>query len=516
MSTTTNLSLMQRLELWISDHANPILVRTVRQELRSRTFIGVFVLLLVVSTLSAIGFAGTASGSAQATAGRGLYALLAGAWSLVVVIQALGTFQAVSRERNEETWDLIDLTGMGPQHVLRGIMLANIVQTQLYAAALAPFLVMAYLLRGIDLYLIGFALVVIPLGGIAACSLAVFMAAVGTNKASRAFCQGVLSLGLFILWAFSLLAWGNLREMEWILNQIFNLRHEGWVILGVWLNIWLMFVIGMFVLAGAMMTHRASDRSTAPRLFWFAVWVNALAWFIALPLMVAATARGPSLGEVIGVFSMLGVIWAGILGIFSVSEDYDLSPRQARTILEAPRWRRWATLFHGPGAARGRLAYLSLAFLSCALGGIALLLNEKDKTFTFVLSAWIMTAQISFLFVISDWLYRGWLRSWFDSPGLRRSAILMFAAAWMLVPILLGLALAKNELNDSYIAMLSPIVCLIELSEWRRSDAHNILLTSHIVMAIAALALLIIQSLRLKITTFRVLARTDDINPRGG
>jgi hypothetical protein len=515
--STTRLSATQRIEQWISDRANPLLVRTVRQELRSRTFIGVFVLLLVISTLSAIGFAGTASASAHATAGRGLFSLLASAWSFVVVLQALGTFQAVSRERNEETWDLIDLTGMRPQQVLRGIMTANLVQTQLYAAALAPFLVMAYLLRGIDLYLIGFALVVIPLGGIAACALAVFMAAIGTNKASRSFCLGLLGLGLFMLWSMSLVAWANLREAEWLLNQIFNRMNEGWLLLSIWLNIWLMFVIGMLVLAGALMTHRANDRSTTPRLYWFAAWINTLAWFIAIPLMLnTGTVIHERLAQALAIFSILGVAWAGILGIFSVSEDYDLSPRQARTIINAPRWRRWATLVHGPGAARGRLAYLSLAFLSCGIGGIALLFHDSTEMFTAVFAAWIMTAQISFLFIVSDWLYRGWLRSWFDSPGLRRSAILMFAATWMLIPILLGLALAKNELNDSYVAMLSPIVCIIELSQPNNSDTRIILLGCHIAMAFGALTALIFQSTRLKITTYRVLARTDDINPRGG
>ena len=224
-------SIINRYSAWVSNRANPMLVRTLRQELRSKTFIGIFVLLLVVAALSAIGTAGMVTDSTISTAGRTLYGILALSWSLVIAIQAMNTFQAVTRERNEDTWDLLDLTGMGPRLVLRGLLWANIVQGQLYTAALAPFLVMAYLLRGVDLLSIAFALVVMPLAGIAASTLAVFMASIGNNKASRAFCQSILGLGLFILWAMSGMLWFALHELEWFFSMFLTRPKEGWLML---------------------------------------------------------------------------------------------------------------------------------------------------------------------------------------------------------------------------------------------------------------------------------------------
>ena len=144
-----------------------------------------------------------------------------------VAIQAMTTFQAVIRERNEDTWDLLDLTGMGPRQVLRGLLLANLVQSQLYTAALAPFLVMAYLLRGIDLLTIAFALVVVPLAGVAASTLAVFLASIGNSKAARAFFGGLLGLGLVGMWLTSFAAWFELRWLTWFLDAMLTNNFRG-------------------------------------------------------------------------------------------------------------------------------------------------------------------------------------------------------------------------------------------------------------------------------------------------
>ncbi|HEX3132147.1 MAG TPA: hypothetical protein VHX44_01035 [Planctomycetota bacterium] len=243
-----------------------MLVRCIRQELRSKTFLGVFVLLLVVSAIAAIASAGASSDNANSQMGRTLYSVLSWAWCLVVVIQAVGTFQSVIRERNEDTWDLLDLTGLGPRTVLRGLLLANLVQGQLYTAALAPFLVMAYLLRGIDLLTIAFALVVVPLMSVAASTLAVFLASIGNSKPARAFFGGILGLGLTGVWMASATLWFNLESLEFFFTQLLGNTATAWIILGLFLNIWLAFVVLMLILSGALMTHRASDRSSGPRL----------------------------------------------------------------------------------------------------------------------------------------------------------------------------------------------------------------------------------------------------------
>jgi hypothetical protein len=505
-----------RLAAWIGDHANPMLVRCIRQELRSKTFLGVFVLLLVVSAIAAIVSAAAASDRFNAQVGGSLFSVLGWAWTLVVVIQAMTTFQAVTRERNEDTWDLLDLTGMGPRQVLRGLLLANLVQGQLYTAALAPFLVMAYLLRGIDLLTIAFALVAVPLLGIAASTLAVFLASIGNSKASRAFFGGVLGLALMGMWLISAPAWFELRWLVWFLDELLNNSVTVWLILAGWFNAWLAFVVLMLVLSGALMTHRAGDRSTGPRLVWFALWLNGLVWMV-----VAARGGGRyvDLADLLGVFAILGVAWAGLLGLFSVSEDIELSPRQARTIAQAPGWRRWATVLHGPGAARGRLAFLTLLLASILVGACAPLMDtDGDFPGRAALGATMLAGYLCLWLVLGDWLYRGPLRSWLDTTALRRGFLLVLLAALCLGP-LIPLAFPGNRVGNggwlSLIPLASPIGGMIEVMSnrsWRRETA----LIAVLVLGLAAFGLLLLQGLRLRIATRRVAARDDDRNPRAG
>lgn len=505
-----------RLAAWISDRANPMLVRCVRQELRSKTFLGVFVLLLVVSAIAAITSAAAASDRVNSQVGQALFSVLGWSWTLVIAIQAMSTFQAVIRERNEDTWDLLDLTGMGPRQVLRGLLLANLVQGQLYTAALAPFLVMAYLLRGIDLLTIAFALVAVPLGGIAASTLAVFCASIGNSKPARAFFGGMLGLGLMGMWLVSAPLWFELRWLTWLLDALLNNTLFGWVALAGWLNAWLAFVVLMLVLSGALMTHRAGDRSSGPRIVWYALWLNGLVWMVIASYVERTFVQ---LGDFLGIFAIMGVVWAGLLGLFSVSEDTALSQRQARTILQAPRWRRWATLLHGPGAARGRLAFLGLTLASILVGAAGSWLGDgRELPTKACIGAAILAGYLCLWLVFGDWLYRGPLRSWLDTTALRRGFLLVLLAAISLGP-LIALAINNGYSGRSEwlanIALASPIWGMIEVmsgNTWRREATIAVIL----VLGLLAFGALLVQGLRLRIATQRIAARADDRNPRAG
>ncbi len=506
-----------RFATWLSDRANPMLVRCIRQELRSKTFLGVFTLLLVVCAIAAIASAGASSDSVNSQVGRNLFSVLGWSWSLVVVIQAMSTFQAVIRERNDDTWDLLDLTGMGPRPVLRGLLLANLVQGQLYTAALAPFLVMAYLLRGIDLLTIVFALVAVPLASIAASTLAVFFASVGNNKPARAFFGGLLGLGLAGTWLASVALWFELRWLDWFLGGLLSNNLDAWLVLGGWFNAWLAFVALMLVLSGALMTHRAGDRSSAPRLLWAALWLNGLLWFIG----IGAYSRPgyAMLAEGLGVFAIMGVVWAGILGLFSVSEDVALSPRQARTITEAPRWRRWVTALHGPGASRGRLAFLVLMVASVLVGLAAAFLGDgRDFSNKACIGAAILGGYLCVWLVIGDYLYRGPARSWLDTTALRRGFLLVLLAALNLAPLLIVAFEAGSGARESVLSLfsyISPITGMIEVMSGNSPHREMVLIVV-LLIGLACFGVLLMQGLRLRIATQRIAARQDEHNPREG
>jgi hypothetical protein len=175
-------------------------------------------------------------------------------------------------------------------------------------------------------------------------------------------------------------------------------------------------------------------------------------------------------------------------------------------------------VLHGPGANRGRLVFIALVLASLAVGLIGKLINQDDDSFPgrCVLAAWILCCYLAALVVLGDYLYRGPARSWLDTTALRRGFLLVLFAAFSLGPILAALVVDANgwDRNGS-IAMLSPIMGVSEALSGSATD-RDLSLGIISLIGIAALALLLVQGLRLRITTQRIAAREDDRNPRGG
>lgn len=134
-----------------SERLNPIVVKEVRQGLRTRVFWIFFGLMLLAclcislvawATASEMGFDG------------GRYFFIAFYVCLSVVqffIIPYTAYRSMAREREDETWVLLTLTGLGPRRILRGKLSSFIVQGMLYGSAAGPFLLFCYYLNGIDL-----------------------------------------------------------------------------------------------------------------------------------------------------------------------------------------------------------------------------------------------------------------------------------------------------------------------------------------------------------------------------
>lgn len=504
-----------------NDRWNPLLVRVVRQELRSKGFISIFVLLLTGATVTAMVVAALSRDSGvHNEIGPGFFGVIAFAWVFALgVAQPLACFRAIANERNDDTWDLVELTGMRPLSVVLGLLWASLVQTMLYTAALAPFMVMAYLLRGIDVFAIVFTLIVVPLMSIAACSLAVFTAALSAHKAVRATLGGLLGLGLVIGWLITSPMWFNLYILGELLDELRTFRSDAWIGVTGFFNGWIASVVLLLVLAGTLLSHRARDRSFAPRALWWCLWANAWIW-IAIALAALTSIDAGDVAEAVIVMSVLTAIHAQVLGFFAVSEDRELSPRQARAITHPPRWRRYLTWCLGPGAARGRLCYLAMTVLSLGAGFVAWgsLGFATRHSYTHVgdifALAWSIAAWGAIILLISETIARGIWRRWFDTAVLRRGFTLLAIAALSLLPPLIAWMLG-SEIEDTWTAFLSPITTFIQIGD---SGLDDVIMPFAFFTAVGLFAILVLllQGLRLNIVTARVLARDEDRNPRGG
>ncbi|MBA3846709.1 MAG: hypothetical protein H0X45_08700 [Planctomycetes bacterium] len=504
----------------IGERANPILVRIVRQELRSRAFIGVFAVLLVAALIASI-VVGTFSDQAdEGMAARGLFGVLAWAWWFaLVVVQPTVTFLTVANERNEDTWDLVELTGMRPRRVLAGLLTASVVQSILYTSALAPFMLLSYLLRGLDLGTIVIVLLLVPLHGIAASTLAAFCACLGNNKATRALLAVMLIIGLVMLWLGTASMFFSLHTLHRIGIEVDVRRWDAeiWAGVGAYLNTWVAFVATMLVLSSALLTFRAADRSSGPRLLWYGLWANGLVWV----LIANWIDKGDDLGEFLAAFGFGGMLWAMCLGLFSLTEDYELSPRQARAITAPNRWMRLFTWMLGPGAARGRWAYLVLASLSMAICGAGWLIDESSTRPSYIriaeelaIKGWALYCYGAIVFVICDRLYRGPLAGLFPTPPLRRGMTILAMAVIALVPLLALVLIDTSLVDSSAFAALSPIGGMVLFDKDLGAASGTYLLLSMI--GICATGVLMLEGSRLGIRTQRIVARDNERNPRAG
>jgi hypothetical protein len=500
------MSLATRLSAWCirqGDRANPMLVRRVRQELRSRTFLGVFLLLLTLATVAAAVASMAAQGRTQG-AGRGLLAFTAACWGVIMCIQAFGTHRTIASERAAAAWDLIELTTLSPRRVLWGVMLANLVTGLFIGAALAPFLVMAWLLRGIDLPSIVFGLLATPLIGVALGAVSAFLAAVGQNRQARGGMGGLTGLGL-IAAVFSIIGFWSQTEFTltpWMSGLV---RGEMEAVAGLvaFLNIWAAIVWAAFVLGEALLTHRALDRSSGPRLLMVAVWLNGLLWVLGLWLAMLATG-GPAqrvLFDGLLAMSLGGQVWAGILGLFAITEERELTPRQQRAVTTGGRWRRAAMALLGPGSGRGTRLLLMLLVASLACG-----LPHIDQG-----PFWILSLYIVIVLVAGDLLARRVLGRWCDNPLMRRAVIIGFLAVIGIVPPILGQFTTGD--TERLLMALSPFTGTAQaFDEWRHAlPAMQVVV---LLAAVPATALLVLRACRRDTGLRRVVASTEDGNPR--
>lgn len=283
---------------------NPIVVKELRQAVRSNYVVGVlflFLLVQLVATVVALLTTSTASivNLSQAfRAGRDMFsaliAILSGACLLFIPTYA-GV--RLSMERQAESMDLLFVTAIRPAAIIRGKLFASATITLLIFSAAAPFMSFTYLLRGIDLPSVFVVLVFNFFVILVAVEAAMLLACIPASKPFK----GLLGLAFFG----GMLA--SIGSLAYLSNEMIT---EG---IGSRLGLWdfwqaalavcgMMFTVaGMFhVLSVAMISPSSANRALPVRIFVTLVWLAWGAAFVGtsisdgdpdalIPWMVAST-----------------------------------------------------------------------------------------------------------------------------------------------------------------------------------------------------------------------------------
>ncbi|HUR27703.1 MAG TPA: hypothetical protein VM509_05915, partial [Planctomycetota bacterium] len=278
-AAVANTGAFAGLWAWLDDRVNPILVKEVRQALRGRYFRNMFWLTVVGATAISL-FTILEFGPNFFLERLGVAFFLANYGVMVVAVNAFvpfWAFQSMSGEWEENTYDLLVISNLRPKQLLLGKALAAGVQSLLFFAAFAPYLVSTFLMGGVDLVSI---LVVLPAtlmvsGALSIVALAI--ASFGRSRLARAIlavCFIGILLGLvgMTITAATVL----IRQPEYIRATEFG------IVAGVFASMVVLTASLALAVGCARLAHEHENRSTFLRVITAAISVVMLGWAVQL------------------------------------------------------------------------------------------------------------------------------------------------------------------------------------------------------------------------------------------
>lgn len=429
--------------LWqrLGDAINPLVVKEVRQGVRTRVFWVCFSLMLVVCLLVSLYAYTDARGGGFSAHGQGYFLAYYVCLGLVhFFVIPYSAYRSLAREREDETWVLLVLTGMGPRRILRGKVLSFLVQAALYASAVGPFLLFSYYLNGIDLPSI---LLVLVLGGAwlgFLTVLGVCAATLADGRMGRAFVHFVVLGGLaFAVFQGLMGALGLTEAGEQMMREdAFTLGLVGglWAMLG---YSWLLYEA-----AAARLSLSTEDYTRAPRRA-LAVHLLICAGFV---YVVWTQHKVQGVGAVAGI---AGCVHLVVTGLFTVT-DVDGQARALRA-----KTRPWSLL--RPGALRGlRFTLVLFALWTAFCVGLQYLSDDHETARQSMLMATLAAAAYSVLFLSLALLVGRMPRSdRFASPVAVRILFVILAALCGVLPPLIAVLLERPG-DDALVNLFNPFV----------------------------------------------------------
>ncbi len=327
-----------------SDRLNPVLLKEVRQALRSRTFAILFPTCLAVAVVFAIGV--LVDRSQVENPGPSVFMPV----FVILEIAALGlvpfsAFQSMAGEWDEGSHDLLVLSHLSPGRIVLGKLLTASVEAGLYFCAFLPLLLFTFLLRGVDVRDVLFLVVTLYVASMAMCCVA--LAAAGLSRLR--FLRVVLLAALAGLGFGALVVGVELAEQFVERGRGFGTGFSNDDLLGLAFTLVGTGLVA-FMFATTRIAHPEDDRSGAPRVAFTAILVAALA-------VIGFGLAGSVSQQDVYQWAAILAVCTSIPAIFFATEA-DRLPRRVRANVPANTvWAILATPFL-PGGGRGVLWYL--------------------------------------------------------------------------------------------------------------------------------------------------------------
>lgn len=411
---------------------NPVLVKELRQAVRSNFVVAAMCLLVLIQMITT----GNALASADmAIASYGIFnqgqqtftamlSILSG--GCLFFIPAYCGFR-LAVERAPGNVDLLFITSITPWTAIRGKMLSGVVLTVLFFSTSAPFMVLTYLMRGIDIPTMLIALSIAFLYVTAAIQAAIVVACVPASRLFKVL-LALVTAGFFVIGIGPMVA------------LTFELLRSGYTGLGLGVSSTIVVAVTLLLYAGimavmhvfstAMIMPESANRALPVRITATAVWAASLIAFLILTA-----------------YAGIGTLyfWCGlstgcicITMLISLSESESLSVRVRMTIprglLRVP-----AFLFYN-GPAAGMIWSLVLFGMTAGITIIACDTLGSFHAFTkwsppkpgevtlFITTCGGVIAYVYAYAMTAVLLYRLLLHRWLAEKVIGLTALLLIAA----------------------------------------------------------------------------------------
>ncbi len=363
----------------LGDRFNPIVVKEVRQALKSRQFVITFLLLLLAAwagSIFGVSYLGESIdyGSSAVTFYMGFLFTLCAA---TLVIVPFSTFRSIIEERTETTLELLQITALSPVQIVRGKTLSAMVQVLVYYCAIAPFIAFTALLPGFNVVHVTFSLVMLF---IAALCFSVVALAIGTQARNTTY-QALSSLFVIAMAFVGMMSFFGFMTAAGRDIQ-FDDADTWWALaLVVFLGLSTGYVCEQA--AVAQLTFESDNRSTGIRLATGAQWL--LCW-IGLVAFIVVRQPAPMHSSGLSAIVTLTATYITVAGLLFASAPDSLSRRVSRGLPRSRVMRvLWAPFL--PGGARGLLySLISLVLLAFFVIGVLpelsmnSILNDRQAT----------------------------------------------------------------------------------------------------------------------------------------
>jgi hypothetical protein len=410
---------------WREWEMNPIVIKELRQGVRSWTVTGMLMLFLVVLFLASLAFLVSESldiGANMQLGGQMFSAftvILAGA---SVFFIPLYTGVRVAAERQENNPDLLYVSTLSPARIIFGKFLCSAYLVLLFFSACMPFMAFTNLLRGVDLPTVFFILAFLFLIVCAANMVAIFLACLPMSRPFKflfvlyGIIQSVAIITPLVAYAFEFMRAGVGAMMTGRDFWIGTLTAVG---IGV-------LVTGLFfVLSVALISPLSANRALPVRIYLTGFWL--LGGLLSLWWVVQTRNANHIL---VWTYPTLAVL---VLALLVTIGNFDQLSLRVRRRIPSSRLKRLLAFLFFNGAAGGLVwlagllavtYWVTLAVISAFPGSS---MGNDDKRAYLTLGAYAFAYALTALFIQRKCLPR-------RPPKLTGLIAILLAGGWALAP----------------------------------------------------------------------------------